>query len=227
MADVVNVNVDVNELFENLRNRIKAIHSEDELKVIDKAFAIANEYHGDQKRKSGEPYIIHPIAVCDILVDLGMDWQSLVAALLHDVVEDTPYTIEQLTEDFGEEVAVLVDGVTKLGKVSLSNKEEQQAENLRKHIHNLQCKQQEPLSVRKSELRLFFQRLKRFYPKVLFFLRLFLQLRLFSELWILRLKSQNKQFLFLLQKHLQPFPIETFLLTVQVQPYLFCLQSRQ
>ncbi len=137
MADVVNVNVDVNELFENLRNKIKAIHNEDELKVIDKAFKIANEYHGDQKRKSGEPYIIHPIAVCDILVDLGMDWQSLVAALLHDVVEDTPYTIEQLIEDFGEEVAVLVDGVTKLGQVQINSseaKEEAQAENIRKML---------------------------------------------------------------------------------------------
>ena len=137
MADAVNVNVDVNELFMNVRNRIKEIHSEEELKVIDKAFRIANELHGDQKRKSGEPYIIHPIAVCDILVDLGMDWQSLVAALLHDVVEDTPYTIERLIEDFGEEVAVLVDGVTKLGQVQINSaetKEEQQAENIRKML---------------------------------------------------------------------------------------------
>ncbi|MBR2954416.1 MAG: bifunctional (p)ppGpp synthetase/guanosine-3',5'-bis(diphosphate) 3'-pyrophosphohydrolase [Clostridia bacterium] len=137
MAEVVNVNVDVNELFENLRNKIKSFHSEDEIKVIDKAFRIANEYHGDQKRKSGEPYIIHPIAVCGILVDLGMDWQSLVAALLHDVVEDTPYTIEQLIEDFGEEVAVLVDGVTKLGQVQINSseaKEEAQAENIRKML---------------------------------------------------------------------------------------------
>ena len=137
MAEVVNVNVDVNELYENLRNRIKSIHSEEELKVIDKAFAIANEYHGDQKRKSGEPYIIHPIAVCDILIDLGMDWQSLVSALLHDVVEDTPYTLDQLKEDFGEEVAVLVDGVTKLGQVQINSseaKEEAQAENIRKML---------------------------------------------------------------------------------------------
>ena len=137
MAEVVNVNVDVNELFENLRNKIRSFHSEDEIKVIDKAFRIANEYHGDQKRKSGEPYIIHPIAVCGILVDLGMDWQSLVAALLHDVVEDTPYTIEQLIEDFGEEVAVLVDGVTKLGQVQINSseaKEEAQAENIRKML---------------------------------------------------------------------------------------------
>ncbi len=131
------VNVNVNELYGKLRDRIKAIHSEEDIKTVDKAFNLANEYHGDQKRKSGEPYIIHPIAVCDILVDLGMDCQSLVAALLHDVVEDTPYTIEQLAADFGEEVATLVDGVTKLGKVQLNSseaKEEQQAENIRKML---------------------------------------------------------------------------------------------
>ncbi len=132
MADV-----NVNELYSKLRDKIKSIHSERDIATVDKAFNLANEYHGDQKRKSGEPYIIHPIAVCDILVDLGMDCQSLVAALLHDVVEDTPYTIEQLTEDFGEEVALLVDGVTKLGKVQLNSsetKEEQQAENIRKML---------------------------------------------------------------------------------------------
>ena len=128
---------DVNKIYSDLREKIASIHNKDELVVIDKAFKIANEYHGEQLRRSGEPYIIHPLAVCDILVDLGMDWQSLVAALLHDVVEDTSYTIEQLTEDFGEEVATLVDGVTKLGKVhinSYESKEEQQAENVRKML---------------------------------------------------------------------------------------------
>ena len=129
---------DVNKLYSDLREKISSVHNnKEEHVIIDKAFEIANKYHGDQLRRSGEPYIIHPIAVCDILVDLGMDWQSLVAALLHDVVEDTPYTIEQLTEDFGEEVAVLVDGVTKLGKVQITSretKEEQQAENVRKML---------------------------------------------------------------------------------------------
>ena len=137
MAENANVNVDVQQLYNELRNRIKNIHSKKELEIIDRAFDLANKYHGEQKRRSGEPYIIHPIAVCDILVDLGMDYQSLVAALLHDVVEDTSYTIEQLNTDFGEEVALLVDGVTKLGKVQLNsseNKEEQQAENIRKML---------------------------------------------------------------------------------------------
>lgn len=127
----------IEKLYGDLRKKIETIHSKDELAIIDKAFETANSYHADQLRRSGEPYIIHPIAVANILVDLGMDWQSIVAALLHDVVEDTPYTIEQLIEDFGEEVAVLVDGVTKLGKVQLNSretKEEQQAENVRKML---------------------------------------------------------------------------------------------
>ena len=128
---------DVNKLYSDLRKKIQAIHSESELPIIDKAFEVANSFHQGQLRRSGEPYIIHPIAVANILVDLGMDYQSIVAALLHDVVEDTDYTIEQLTEEFGEDVAVLVDGVTKLGKVQLNSretKEEQQAENVRKML---------------------------------------------------------------------------------------------
>ena len=128
---------DVNKLYSDLRKKIASIHNEKELVIIDKAFETANSFHEGQLRRSGEPYIIHPIAVANILVDLGMDYQSIVAALLHDVVEDTDYTIEQLSEEFGEDVAILVDGVTKLGKVQLNNretKEEQQAENVRKML---------------------------------------------------------------------------------------------
>ena len=135
MAEVVFVDVD--KLYADLRAKVAAIHNENELVVIDKAFAVAKECHGEQRRRSGEPYIIHPIAVADILVDLGMDWQSIVAALLHDVVEDTEYTIEQLKAEFGGEVAVLVDGVTKLGQVQLNSrdsKEQAQAENVRKML---------------------------------------------------------------------------------------------
>ena len=135
MAEVVFVDVD--KLYADLRAKVAAIHNENELEVIDKAFAVAKECHGEQRRRSGEPYIIHPIAVADILVDLGMDWQSIVAALLHDVVEDTEYTIEQLKAEFGGEVAVLVDGVTKLGQVQLNSrdsKEQAQAENVRKML---------------------------------------------------------------------------------------------
>ncbi len=135
MAEIINVDVD--KLYADLRAKIETIHNENELQVIDKAFAVAKECHGEQRRRSGEPYIIHPIAVADILVDLGMDWQSIVAALLHDVVEDTEYTIEQLKSEFGGEVSVLVDGVTKLGQVQLNSrdsKEQAQAENVRKML---------------------------------------------------------------------------------------------
>ena len=128
---------DVNKLYSDLRKKIEAIHNKDELHIIDKAFETANSFHQGQLRRSGEPYIIHPIAVANILVDLGMDYQSIVAALLHDVVEDTDYTLQQLTEEFGEDVAILVDGVTKLGKVQLNSREtqeEQQAENVRKML---------------------------------------------------------------------------------------------
>ncbi len=127
----------VDKLYSDLRAKIASVHNEKELTIIDKAFEIANSYHNGQLRRSGEPYIIHPIAVASILVDLGMDYQSIVAALLHDVVEDTDYTLQQLTEEFGEDVAILVDGVTKLGKVQLNSretKEEQQAENVRKML---------------------------------------------------------------------------------------------
>ena len=128
---------DVNKLYADLRKKMAAAHTDEELAILDKAFNTAKEYHGDQLRRSGEPYIIHPIAVADILVDLGMDCPSLAAALLHDVVEDTPYTLEQLRADFGETVTTIVDGVTKLGKVQISSretKEEQQAENVRKML---------------------------------------------------------------------------------------------
>ena len=93
-----------------------------EIAEIDKAYALAEEVHSAQLRYSGQPYIIHPIAVANILVDFGMDAQSIEAALLHDTVEDTDVTLEQLKREFGDEVAALVDGVTKLGKVPLATK---------------------------------------------------------------------------------------------------------
>ena len=100
--------------------------------MIIKAFEIANRLHNGQMRKSGEPYIIHPIAVSKILASFGMDNETVVAGLLHDVVEDTEYTREELVEDFNEEIALLVDGVTKLGNIKYDSKEELQAENFRK-----------------------------------------------------------------------------------------------
>ncbi len=100
--------------------------------LINRAYSIAEEMHNGQLRKSGEPYIIHPVEVARILAELGMDDETIVAGLLHDVIEDTSYTKEQLSAEFGDEVLLLVDGVTKLGSIVFENKEEKQAENLRK-----------------------------------------------------------------------------------------------
>lgn len=99
---------------------------------IKKAYELARDAHKNQKRRSGEPYIMHPVAVAQILFKLGMDNECIIAALLHDVVEDTEYNLDYIAEHFGDEVALLVDGVTKLGKIPLSTREEVQAENIRK-----------------------------------------------------------------------------------------------
>lgn len=120
------------EYYSEIKTAVDAAFSPAEAEKIEQAFMYAYEAHNGQLRKSGEPYIIHPIAVAKILIGFGMDWQSVTAALLHDVVEDTPVTSEEVRRRFGGDVQYLVDGVTKLGKVPLQNKEEQQAENLRK-----------------------------------------------------------------------------------------------
>ncbi len=122
------------EAYAALRKKCSKAFKRDEMKLIDKAYETASDAHKAQLRYSGQPYIIHPLAVADILMDLGMDSQSIEAALLHDTVEDTDLTFEDLKSEFGEEVANLVNGVTKLGKIPLSTKEEQQAENIRKML---------------------------------------------------------------------------------------------
>ncbi len=104
------------------------------LEVIERAYQLAEEAHGSQKRRSGEPYIIHPLAVAKILVELGMDTESVAAALLHDVVEDTEIEMTTIKKNFGNDIALLVGGVTKLGRIPYSSKEEQQSENLRKML---------------------------------------------------------------------------------------------
>ncbi len=103
-----------------------------DLSKIISAYELAAKAHANQVRSSGEPYITHPVAVAYILLELGMDTDTICAALLHDVVEDTDVTLEELKKLFGQDVAMLVDGVTKLGKIPLFTKEEQQAENVRK-----------------------------------------------------------------------------------------------
>lgn len=107
-------------------------YAEDEVELIDSAYKFAKKAHSGQCRYSGEPYIMHPVAVAKILFELGMDYESLIAALLHDTVEDTETGLDNIRELFGPDVANLVDGVTKLGKVPLETKEARQAENIRK-----------------------------------------------------------------------------------------------
>lgn len=121
------------ELYQELISSVKKYHPSTDISMIQKAYEVAKEAHKDQKRKSGEPYIIHPLCVAIILADLELDKETIVAGLLHDAVEDTWMTYDEVKKDFGEEVALLVDGVTKLGQLSYSaDKVELQAENLRK-----------------------------------------------------------------------------------------------
>ena len=120
-------------LFEVLTKLLTAENRKDEMGIIRKAYELAKEAHKDQKRKSGEPYLIHPVCVAIILTQLDMDKETIVGGLLHDVIEDTPYTVEDITQMFSAEIALLVDGVTKLTQLNYSaDKLDVQAENLRK-----------------------------------------------------------------------------------------------
>ncbi|PUA80195.1 GTP pyrophosphokinase [Nocardioides currus] len=121
-----------NPVLEPLFRSVRANHPKADLALLERAYAVAEKMHSTQMRKSGDPYITHPLAVTTILADIGMTEPTLVAALLHDTVEDTPYTLDELRKDFGDEVAVLVDGVTKLDKVQYGDSA--QAETIRKMI---------------------------------------------------------------------------------------------
>ncbi len=119
-------------MLEPLFRVVRATHPKADLAMIERAYRTAEKYHTGQLRKSGDAYITHPLAVATILAELGMTAPTLCAALLHDTVEDTPYTVAELTKDFGEEIAMLVDGVTKLDKVKYG--ESAQAETIRKMV---------------------------------------------------------------------------------------------
>ncbi|MCW2817365.1 MAG: bifunctional (p)ppGpp synthetase/guanosine-3,5-bis(diphosphate) 3-pyrophosphohydrolase, partial [Marmoricola sp.] len=121
-----------NPVLEPLFRTVRANHPKADLVLLERAYDTAEKFHRGQMRKSGDPYITHPLAVTTILADIGMTEPTLVAALLHDTVEDTPYTLDQLRKDFGDEVALLVDGVTKLDKVKYGDSA--QAETIRKMI---------------------------------------------------------------------------------------------
>ena len=131
------------ELYQDLIARVRRYHPSDDISMIEKAYLIAAKAHEGQVRKSGEPYIIHPLCVAIILADLELDKETIEAGLLHDVVEDTIMTTEEITKEFGADVALLVDGVTKLqqinfrsdkenGETRTPDQQEMQAENLRK-----------------------------------------------------------------------------------------------
>lgn len=123
--------MDYDDGFASFFEEIKASKHYD-VDKIEKAYNLAFNAHKNQRRRSGEPYIMHPVAVAKILFKLGMDNECIIGALLHDVVEDTEYDLDYIKKEFGDEVALLVDGVTKLGQISLSSREEVQAENIRK-----------------------------------------------------------------------------------------------
>ncbi|MDD3653740.1 MAG: bifunctional (p)ppGpp synthetase/guanosine-3',5'-bis(diphosphate) 3'-pyrophosphohydrolase [Desulfotomaculaceae bacterium] len=119
-------------LLENLLKKIEDYNARADVSIIHDAFKYAETAHWEQKRFSGDPYIVHPVEVAKILVELELDQETIVAGLLHDVVEDTGITLSDIEERFGNEIALLVDGVTKLSRIEYVTKEEQQAENLRK-----------------------------------------------------------------------------------------------
>jgi GTP pyrophosphokinase len=119
-------------VLEPLARTIRTAHPKADLRIVQRAYETADQAHGEQRRRSGDPYITHPLAVATILAELGMDTTTLAAALLHDTVEDTPYTLEDVHRDFGEDVAHLVDGVTKLDKIKYG--ESAEAETIRKMV---------------------------------------------------------------------------------------------
>ncbi len=120
--------------YEKLEELLRESGRSYDMELIGRAYEVASTAHRGVKRRSGEPYITHPLSVAALLIDLGLDSASIAAALLHDVVEDTEVTKADVKNEFGEEVANLVDGVTKLGQITFSTMEEQQAENLRKML---------------------------------------------------------------------------------------------
>ena len=113
---------------------IKAYSPEANVSLIEQAFHFAKKMHTGQKRASGEPYFIHPLEVAAILVQMKMDVPTIIAGLLHDIIEDTPTSLDEIRKNFGHDVAYLVDGVTKISKIQFTSSQEKQAENFRKMI---------------------------------------------------------------------------------------------
>lgn len=121
-------------LFESLNRIIEAYLPPERIELVKRAYIIARDAHEGQSRSSGEPYITHPVAVASIIAEMRLDHEAVMAALLHDVIEDTPYTEEQLKTEFGASVAEIVEGVSKLDKLKFRTRKEAAAENFRKMI---------------------------------------------------------------------------------------------
>ena len=124
----------IQEQYENLEKTIRMYNPAADFAQIRAAFEYADQFHDGQKRKSGEPYIIHPLAVAQIVAEQKLDSESIMAALLHDVIEDTPATHEDVEKLFSPTIANLVEGVSKLTRIQYATKEDEQMENLRKML---------------------------------------------------------------------------------------------
>ncbi len=134
MSTIVTAPLSLEESYQHLEQKVKQARPKEDLSALERAFRLATDKHRDQKRASGEPYMAHPLAVTHILADMQMDLTCLVTGLLHDTVEDTNIKLDEIRAGFGEDVARCVDGVTKLTKLDLANREERQAESLRKML---------------------------------------------------------------------------------------------
>src|SRR5579872_3211422 len=133
-TEVVPVSRAVEELYAQLENKVREVRPKEDLSGLEKAFRLAADAHKSQLRDSGEPYMVHPLQVTMILAEMQMDLVCLETGLLHDTVEDTSVSLEQIKKEFGEEVARCVDGVTKLSKLHFYSREERQAESVRKML---------------------------------------------------------------------------------------------
>ncbi len=134
MSTIIPAQPAVEELYLSLAEKVRTLRPNEDLAALERAYRFAAEFHSHQKRRSGEPYITHPLEIAHLLTDMQMDLVCIQTGLLHDVVEDTAAKLEEIQEQFGAEVAHCVDGVTKLSKISLANREDRQSESLRKML---------------------------------------------------------------------------------------------
>ena len=134
MSTLVSALPPVEEMYKQLEEKVRAVRPNEDTSALERAFRFAAERHKEQKRDSGEPYMMHPLAVTNVLVDMQMDLVCLQTGLLHDIIEDTDTKLSEIEANFGEDVARCVDGVTKLTKIDLADREERQAESLRKML---------------------------------------------------------------------------------------------